>query len=122
MQRQLALLQRVAQARSAENIEVQQVFLSTLPTAPWPFEQIAVVRGIAAPDPRSALYWLRVEAQRVGANAVLGVEYSRVPGSWDERGRVLSSATCCAHGTAVRRTGPVELGPAVTNQDRDESG
>jgi hypothetical protein len=117
MQRQLALLQRVAQARNAENNEVQQIFLSTLPTAPWPFEQVAVVRGIAAPDAESALYWLRVEAQRVGANAVLGVEYSREPGSWDDRGRVLASATCCAYGTAVRRTGPAQLGPAGNGSD-----
>jgi uncharacterized protein YbjQ (UPF0145 family) len=117
-----ALLQRVAQARAAEESAIQQITLSTVPDAPWPVEQIQVVYGEVVPTVESALHWLRVAAHRVGADAVVSVEvqtvaelgYSRAgrPKQGPSVDAMVRGTQYLATGTAVRKVaGPVDAAP-----------
>jgi uncharacterized protein YbjQ (UPF0145 family) len=108
------LLRRVAQARAARESALQRITLSELPDAPWPFEQIQVVFGEVVPTTEAALRWLRVEARRVGADAVLNVEVqtvtevgysnrSRRPTARLSADAVVRGPQHLATGTAVRK-------------------
>jgi uncharacterized protein YbjQ (UPF0145 family) len=100
-------------ARANRESALQRIALSTSPDAPWPFEEIQVVFGEVAPTTESALRWLRIEAQRVGADAVLNLEMQEVTElGYNRAGRPRTRLSAdalvrgpqhLATGTAVRR-------------------
>ena len=107
------LLQRMTHARAARESALERIVLSKKPDAPWPYEEIQVVFGEVAPTTASALRWLRIEARRVGADAVLNVELQNVielgytrsgrPRNRPSTDALVRGPQQLATGTAVRR-------------------
>lgn len=107
------LFQRVTHARANRESALERIVLSKTSEAPWPVEEIQVVFGEVAPTTESALRWLRIEAHRVGADAVLNVEMQRVTElGYNRAGRPRNRPSAdalvrgpqhLATGTAVRR-------------------
>lgn len=78
MGRTRAAVRRVVHAGEAREAALQRITLFTEAEAPWPSEEIQVVFGEVSPTTERALRWLRLEALRVGADAVVNVEVQRV--------------------------------------------
>lgn len=72
--------QAAQRERSAPEAELETVLLSTLCTAPKPFEQVGIVQSEPCHDAQSALLGLEQAARAAGCDAVLGVGFSSFGG------------------------------------------
>lgn len=79
--------------RRALEAEVAAISVSTLCTAPEPFEQVGIVQSEPCASPQDALLSLRQAARAAGCDAVLAVGFSSFGGP---------VALLFAYGTGVR--------------------
>jgi hypothetical protein len=103
----------VAHPGAAREAALQRIPLSTEADAPWPYEEIQVVFGEVSPTKERALRWLRLEAMRVGADAIVNVEvqpvvergYTRAgrPKNHPSADALVRGPQHLATGTAVRK-------------------
>lgn len=91
--------------------QLDRIAVSTLSTAPFPFEQVAVLWGVQADDEADALRELKMTAYAEECDAVIGVGFCAVAGHNEFGG--IRAVRFLAYGTGIQWT--------VDTDDSDDS-